>query len=42
MRLDLKLKEQIPADIALDVDYRMELQLRNSPPDFPELRLTDD
>ena len=33
--LDLQLKEQIPADIALDVDYRMELQRRDSLPEFP-------
>jgi hypothetical protein len=33
--LDLELKEQIPADIALDVDYRRELKRRDSLPDFP-------
>jgi hypothetical protein len=33
--LDLQLKEQIPADIALDVDYRRELQRRDSLPEFP-------
>jgi hypothetical protein len=32
--LDLQLKEQIPADIALDVDYRRELQRRDSLPQF--------
>ena len=33
--LDLQLKEQVPADIALDVDYRMELQRRDSLPELP-------
>jgi hypothetical protein len=33
--LDLQLKEQIPASIALDVDYRRELQRRTSLPEFP-------
>ena len=33
--LDLELKEQVPAEIALDVDYRMELQRRDSLPEFP-------
>jgi len=32
---DLRLNEQVPADIALDVDYRMELQRRESLPGFP-------
>jgi hypothetical protein len=32
---DLRLKDQFPADIALDVDYRMELQRRESLPGFP-------
>ena len=32
---DLRLNEQMPADIALDVDYRMELQRRGSLPGFP-------
>jgi hypothetical protein len=32
--LDLELKEQVPADIALDVDYRRELQRRDSLPEF--------
>jgi hypothetical protein len=32
---DLLLHEQMPADIALDVDYRMELQRRGSLPGFP-------
>lgn len=31
--LDLDLKEQMPADIALDLDYRMELQRRDSLPE---------
>ena len=33
--LDLELKEQVPADIALDADYRTELQRRDSLPEFP-------
>jgi hypothetical protein len=33
--LDLELKEQVPADIALDVDSRMELKRRDSLPEFP-------
>lgn len=32
---DLRLVEQIPADIALDVDYRMELRRRETLPGFP-------
>lgn len=32
---DLRLVEQMPADIALDVDYRMELQRRGALPGFP-------
>ena len=32
---DLRLKEQMPADIALDVDYRMELLRRESLPGVP-------
>jgi hypothetical protein len=32
---DLRLNEQLPADIALDVDYRMELQRRESLPGSP-------
>jgi hypothetical protein len=32
---DLRLKEQMPADIALDLDYRMELQRRESLPETP-------
>ena len=32
---DLRLKEQLPADIALDLDYRMELQRREALPGFP-------
>jgi hypothetical protein len=32
---DLRLLEQMPADIALDVDYRMELQRRESVAGFP-------
>ncbi len=32
---DLRLKEQMPADIALDVDYRMELKRRDALPGFP-------
>jgi hypothetical protein len=32
---DLRLDEQLPADIALDVDYMMELQRRESLPGFP-------
>jgi len=32
---DLRLKAQFSADIALDVDYRMELQRRESLPGFP-------
>jgi hypothetical protein len=32
---DLRLTEQMPADIALDVDYRMELQRRESVAGFP-------
>jgi hypothetical protein len=32
---DLRLKDQLPADIALDVDYRMELQRRGALPGFP-------
>jgi len=33
--LDLALKEQIPADVAVDAVYRMELQRRDSLPEFP-------
>ncbi len=33
---DLRLKEQMPADIALDTDYRMELQRREALSGFPE------
>jgi hypothetical protein len=33
--LDFQLKEKVPADIAMDVDYRMELQRRASLPEFP-------
>jgi hypothetical protein len=33
--LDLELKEQVPANIALDADYRTELQRRDSLPEFP-------
>lgn len=32
---DLRLKEQLPADVALDIDYRMELQRRGALPGFP-------
>lgn len=32
---DLRLEEKMPADIALDVDYRMELQRRDALPGFP-------
>ena len=32
---DLRLKEQLPADIALDTDYRMELQRREALTGFP-------
>jgi hypothetical protein len=32
---DLRLREQMPADIALDVDYRMELKRRDALPGFP-------
>lgn len=32
---NLMLKEQMPADIALDVDYRMELRRRETLPGFP-------
>lgn len=32
---DLRLLEQMPADIALDVDYRMELRRRESLPGYP-------
>jgi hypothetical protein len=32
---DLRLKEQLPADIALDIDYRMELQRRDALTGFP-------
>jgi len=32
---DLRLKEQLPADIALDIDYRTELQRRDSLPGAP-------
>jgi hypothetical protein len=32
---DLRLIEQMPADIALDVDYRMELRRREALPGFP-------
>jgi hypothetical protein len=32
---DLRLVEQMPADIALDVDYRMELRRRESLPGYP-------
>jgi hypothetical protein len=32
---DLSLKEQLPADIALDADYRKELQRRENLPGFP-------
>jgi hypothetical protein len=32
---DLRLSEQIPADIALDADYRMELRRREALPGFP-------
>jgi hypothetical protein len=34
---DLRLKEQLPADIALDVDYRMELRRREALPRPPGL-----
>jgi hypothetical protein len=32
---DLRLKEQLPADIALDIDYRMELDRRDALTGFP-------
>jgi len=32
---DLRLRDQMPADIALDIDYRLELQRRGSLPGFP-------
>lgn len=32
---DLRLKEQLPADIALDIDYRMELRRREALPGHP-------
>ena len=32
---DLRLKHQFPAEIALDVDYRLELQRRDALPGFP-------
>jgi hypothetical protein len=32
---DLRLREQLPADIALDIDYRMELQRREALPGLP-------
>jgi hypothetical protein len=32
---DLRLNDQMPADIALDVDYRMELQRREALPGTP-------
>jgi hypothetical protein len=35
---DLRLKEQLPADIALDIDYRSELQRRESFAGFPGAR----
>lgn len=37
---DLRLKEQLPADIALDIDYRMELRRREALPGLPGI-LTD-
>jgi hypothetical protein len=39
---DLSLKEQLPADIALDVDYKKELQRRQSLPGFPPMPKDDD
>jgi hypothetical protein len=33
---DLALEEQMPADVALDVDYRMELQRRDALSGFPQ------
>jgi hypothetical protein len=32
---DLRLRDQMPADIALDINYRLELQRRGSLPGFP-------
>jgi hypothetical protein len=32
---DLRLRDQMPADLALDIDYRLELQRRGSLPGFP-------
>jgi hypothetical protein len=32
---DLRLKEQLPADIALDIDYRAELRRREALPGLP-------
>jgi hypothetical protein len=32
---DLRLRDQMPTDIALDIDYRLELQRRGSLPGFP-------
>jgi len=32
---DLRIKEQLPADIALDIDYRMELRRREALPGLP-------
>jgi hypothetical protein len=36
---DLRLRDQMPADIALDIDYRLELQRRDLCQDFLDQRL---